>query len=217
MTRDDYTDFAEAWFQVSEVYGRTPSDGAMDLMFNALQRFSLDDIKRALTAHVNDPQHGDFPPKPADVVRHIEGDTDSRSLSAWSKVEDAIRLVGPHQSLVFDDPRLMAVVQDMGGWIELCDVDDRELPFKRNEFTKRYQGYLQRPPEHYPARLIGIAEFANHEHPEFKPEPRLFGDHQQCLAVMERGEQAKRKSMPLGEALAGISERLTSNHTETGE
>ncbi|NEU24520.1 hypothetical protein G4D57_23100, partial [Vibrio parahaemolyticus] len=69
MNPDDYPEFVTTWTQVSEVYGKSPSDGALDLIFSALKRYDLGAIKRALTAHVNDTKHGDFVPKPADIVR----------------------------------------------------------------------------------------------------------------------------------------------------
>lgn len=192
MTPNDYPDFVEAWTQVSEVYGRSPSDGALNLIFNALKRFDLTAIKQALTAHINDPKHGDFPPKPADVVRFLEGDGDTRALSAWSKVITAIERVGPWQSVAFDDPIIHAVIDDMGGWLELCRVTDKEEPFKRNEFAKRYAGYIGRPMDNYPAKLLGEADAANAgEHAEFVKEPKLIGNPERALEVMQRGGERK--------------------------
>ncbi len=127
MTQNDYFEFVEIWSQVAEVYNKQPSDGALNLIFNALQRFDLEQIKQGLTAHINDPKHGDFAPKPADIVRHIEGDGDSRALAAWSKVEQAIRTVGPYESVVFDDPRTMAAVDDMGGWMAANSGEHQEF------------------------------------------------------------------------------------------
>lgn len=211
MTPSDYPAFVEAWSQVAEVYGKAPSDGAMNLIFNSLRRYDLNAIKQALTAHVNDTQHGDFLPKPADIVRHIEGDGDTRALSAWAKVEDAIRRVGPYETVVFDDPRTMAAIEEMGGWIKLCDVTDRDLPFKGNEFKKRYQGYISRPPERHPSKLLGMSEATNAgEHQEFVPEPRLVGNPQQCLAVMKQGAEAQPGINRLSDALDGAAKQLTS-------
>ena len=211
MNANDYPEFVTLWTQVCEVYGKPPSDGALDLMFNALKRFDLEAIKQALTAHVNDTQHGDFVPKPADIVRHIEGDGDTRALSAWAKVEDAIRRVGPYESVVFDDPRTMAAIEEMGGWIKLCDVTDRDLPFKGNEFKKRYQAYISRPPERHPSKLLGMSEATNAgEHQEFVPEPRLIGNPQKCLTVMKQGAEAQHGINRLSDALDGVAGRLTS-------
>ena len=212
MTPSDYPAFIEVWSQVAEVYGKSPSDGAIKLIFNALLRYDLESIKKALTAHVNDTKHGDFVPKPADIVRQIDGDGDTRALTAWAKVEDAIRRVGPYETVVFDDHRTMAAIQEMGGWIRLCDVTERDLPFKGNEFKKRYEGYITRPPEQFPAKLVGMSEATNSgEHGEFVPEPRLIGNPQKCLGVMRQGTEAQPGVMRLSEALKGATKNLTSN------
>lgn len=203
MTQDDYFDFVTLWTQAFDLYGKSPSDGALDLTFAALQRYEVDDIRRALTAHVNDTRHGDFVPKPADIVRHIDGDGDARALTAWSQVEDAIRRVGNYQTVIFDDPRTMAAIEEMGGWIKLCQVTDKELPFTGNAFKKRYQSYLSRPPERFPAKLVGVQEASNAgEHDAFVPEPRLIGDPQKCLAVREQGQEKRPGPMRLSDALA---------------
>lgn len=202
MTPSEYPAFVEIWSQVAEVYGKQPTDGAMNLIFNALLRFDLEQIRQGLTAHVNDPKHGDFAPKPADIVRHIEGDGDSRALSAWSAVDRAIRSVGPYESVVFDDRRTMAVIADMGGWIKLCETTDKDLPFKGSEFVKRFMGYLSRPPEQFPGKLLGMAEADNSgEYGEFVPDPRLIGNPKRCLMVLERGIEKRPGSMRLGDAL----------------
>jgi len=211
MTPRDYSQFVTIWTQASELYSKTPSDGALDLIFSALQRFDIDQIKQGLTAHINDPKHGDFAPKPADIVRHIEGDGDSRALTAWSAVEDAIRTVGPYESVIFDDHRTMAAITDMGGWMKLCEVTEKDLPFKGNEFVKRYMGYLSRPPESFPAKLLGMTEASNTgEHGEFVPEPRLIGSPDKCLEVLRLGSDKKPGPMRLSDALGKTASQLTS-------
>lgn len=209
MNDQDYGQFVAIWSQSYELYNKNPSDGAIEMAFNVLKRFDLEQIKRGLTAHMNDPQQGQFPPKPADVVRQVEGDADSRALTAWSRVDDAIRTVGPYQTVVFDDRITMQVVEDMGGWIDLCSIpNERELEFKRNEFTKRYQGYITRPPQEFPAKLIGVDEWKNAEFPEFKPEPKLIGDQERALAIHRCGSETRKQITPLGQAVQGLQGRL---------
>lgn len=211
MTPNDYPQFVTLWTQICELYGKPPSDGVLDLIFNALKRFELDAIKQALTAHVNDTKHGDFVPKPADIVRQIEGADDVRALVAWTQVDRAIRGVGHWQTVVFDDPRIMVVIEEMGGWMGLCEILEKEVPFKKNEFVKRYQSYISRPPETFPSKLIGQAEAHNAgEYDEHVPEPCLIGDPQKCLAVMKQGSESRPGITRLSDALDGATQRLTS-------
>ena len=122
----------------------------------------MDEIRYGLNLHVRNPDTGMFLPKPADIIRHIDGSSDSQAKVAWSQVDKAIRYHGAWASVVFvEEPRIHAVIADMGGWIKLCATSEREYAFRQNEFEKRYRGYLQAMPEHYPATLVGIAETQN--------------------------------------------------------
>lgn len=210
MIKSEYAQFAAIWTQAYEVYEKKPSDGAIDMAFAALERFDIGDIRRALTAHINDADQGRFTPKPADVVRHIDGDPKSRSLSAWTKVIGAISGCGPWPSVAFDDPIIHVVIEDMGGWIALCEITDKDEPFKRNEFATRYAGYIGRPPETYPAKLIGMSEAHNAgEHAEFVKPPMLIGDAQKALGVIEQGGERKQ----LIHNAAGIAGRIAGQLT----
>jgi hypothetical protein len=184
MKQDEYQQFQVLWTSVCDVYGKSPSDAAIGMNFRALAKYPLAHVRRALDAHLSDSDGGRFMPKPADLIRHIDGDPESQSLLAWSKVEKHIRTVGPWQTVVFDDPNIMAAIEEMGGWIELCKVTEKELPFKRNEFAKRYKGYQLRPPEHYPNRLTGASEAHNARiKSDVKTDPVLIGDPELCQQI----------------------------------
>jgi hypothetical protein len=56
------------------------------MMFRALARYPLADVRNALDAHMRDPQRGRFYPLPADLIAKIEiaGDTHPGSDEAWA-------------------------------------------------------------------------------------------------------------------------------------
>ena len=66
-------------------------------------------VADALNRHAVNPDNGQFLPKPADIVRLINGNTVDRALVAWSTVERAIRSTGPYQSVVFDSPEIIGL------------------------------------------------------------------------------------------------------------
>lgn len=190
MNQSDYLQFVEIWTQACDLYGKPASDGAVNLAFAALDGYDIGDIRTALTAHVRDPDGGRFAPKPADVIRHIDGDPQSKALSAWSKAIDAIAKAGPWNSVCFDDPIIHAVIADMGGWVMFCEMTDEESKYKIHEFQKRYQGYMNRHPETFPGKLIGMTEGQNADKfPDLVPEPLLIGDHRKALAVLSGGSK----------------------------
>jgi hypothetical protein len=50
----------------------------------------------------------------------------------------------------------------MGGWVSLGSKNNEEWPFVKNEFEKRYRGYLGSTlPQVFPKRLIGSHDHTN--------------------------------------------------------
>ncbi len=212
MQQRDFDEFRELMNAVYAFYGKDISPFALDVWWKALLRFDIGAIRNALSLHCQDPDRGQWLPKPADVVRLLDGGSGDRSLQAWSKVERAIRQVGPWQSVVFDDPVIHAVITDMGGWIQLCQVTDDELPFRANEFRKRYQGYALRGCDAFPKALTGIAEAHNRAHGCLTrhDEPLAIGDAGKCAMVFMSGhDQQSAQPVRISQALdvAAIEQR----------
>lgn len=188
MKDADRTKFAELLTGISEIYGKPISRVSMQLWFDALKDYEIDEIASALSRHVRNPDTGKWIPKPADVIAAIDGTAADAAYLAWTKVEEAIQRVGSYETVVFDDPIIHCVVQDMGGWVELGQVETNELKFKANEFAKRYQGYRQKGAvEDYPAKLVGITEGDCASRGFDIPPPVLIGNTGKAMAVEEMG------------------------------
>lgn len=199
MTKNDFDQFCTIWTAAAGMYNQTPSDGTVGFLFQALINYDIREISAALAAHSLDPENGRFAPKPADIVRHIQGDGQSNALIAWTKAHDAIGSAGPYNSVVFDDPKIMAVIEDMGGWIEFNAITEDDRPYKQNEFAKRYQGYTIKPPHRHPPKLLGLAEAQNMVNcPDDIEPPLLIGDKAKALAVLEGGEAKRSGLVALG-------------------
>ena len=187
MLTTDMPDFINLMTGLCVIYGKSMNKALADIYWRALQRFDLPAIKDAFQAHVDNPDTGQFMPKPAEVVKYLEGSTSTQAMQAWTRVERAIGSVGSYRSVVFDDPLIHAVIADMGGWVQLCKTDVKELPFKANEFAKRYASFVLHAPQTYPRQLTGLLEQQNGQL-GFKPEPpALIGDKQKALAVYQHG------------------------------
>jgi hypothetical protein len=84
--------------------------------------------------------------------------------------------------VVFDDARIHTVIQDMGGWVSLCETTVDELPFRGHDFQARYVGYVGQPLTRYPRALTG--RLAGHG----KTEPPVFlGDVEKAQQVYQGG------------------------------
>lgn len=187
MNESDKEQFAQTMVGIGELYAKSISPQLISLYWEALKRYELDEVVRGLNQHVVDPDSGQFMPKPADVVRQVDGDTNSQALTAWSKVEGAISRVGHWRSVVFDDAIIHAVIEDMGGWTNLCMVTNEEIPYRRNEFEKRYRGYANRGVVDYPKKLMGRADAHNEQQGFPVNQPVMIGDVNHAKLILEGG------------------------------
>lgn len=187
--KNDFKRFLAVLTGVADYYGKELSEMAIEVYWHGLDQYDLAAVEKALWAHTQNPDSGQFMPKIADVAKMLQGSTQDSALQAWSKVDRAIRTVGTHRSVVFEDPLIHRVIVEMGGWIQLGTKDDEEWPFVRNEFVNRYRGYRMRSetPE-YPPVLIGIAEASNSKNNQEHVEaPMLIGDPKRAEQVLRLG------------------------------
>jgi hypothetical protein len=187
MNDNDREVFASCLTSAAEIVGKDLSPQAIKLYWEILKKYEIEDVERAFFSHASNPDVGQFMPKPADIVKAIDGGGESRSMQAWSKVERAVRVVGPYQTVVFDDPVIHRVLSDMGGWVGFGSIEDKEMPFKANEFNKRYLGYSMRTDLQYPRKLIGIAEVHNESEDQKIAPPTFIGLPEKAQAVFDGG------------------------------
>lgn len=191
MQQSDFDDFASMLNAVSELYGKPQSDMAIGMWWNALKHYDLVAIQQGFNRHVQNPDSGQFMPKPADIVKMLQGSTQDTAMLAWAKVDKAVRQVGTYRSVAFDDPIIHRVLHDMGGWIKLGSKPESEWPFIAREFENRYRGYRLRSerPE-YPPVLVGMAEAHNSKEGHQSEPPMLVGDARTAMLVMQGGTTA---------------------------
>ena len=188
MIDTDRVNFFTLVADVYAFYGREFSDFAGTVWWTALRPFDLAAIADAFGRHCVNPDSGQYLPKPADVVRMLQGSTQDAAMVAWSKVDKAVRSVGAYQTVAFDDPLIHRVLDDMGGWIALGQKEEKEWPFVAKEFENRYRGYRMRSetPE-YPRSLPGIAQAQNSMNGLAAPEPVLIGNAEAARQVLLGG------------------------------
>lgn len=191
MRDSELPEFAKTLLAVSDYYGKELSENVTDLYWNGLREYDLQAVKKALWAHVRNPDTGQFMPKIADVAKVLQGRTDDQAALAWSKVNQAVRRVGTYQCVVFDDPIIHRVISDMGGWVLIGSKDDKEWPFIAREFETRYRGYRMRDetPE-YPPVLVGMANAHNGQQGFRLNPPILIGDEVKATLVLKGGTTA---------------------------
>jgi hypothetical protein len=191
MKPSDYEEFKRGITGVMSFYRKEVSNFALDIWWNALKNYDLKAINDAFGRHLMNPDTGQFEPKPADIIRMMQGSTLDSALLAWAKVDRAIRHVGTHQSVVFDDPLIHAVIYEMGGWVALGQKREDEWPFVAKEFEARYRGYKARGEKPaYTGILLGIADSQNQREGFAAQPPILIGNESQANQVLMLGSDS---------------------------
>lgn len=195
MNTQDREQFAQLLTDVLGFYGQTTSTFALSVWWEACRGLEFSAVQRALSRHAMDPERGMFAPKPADVVRQVQGTPTDRAARAWSIVLDAASRVGAYTDVVFDDPIIHVVVEDMGGWVALCRTDTDRLSYLQHRFTEAYRAYTNRGDlTQYPRKLTGDRSpdevyMARGLPP---PKPVLIGDPVRAQRVLTNGSSAGR-------------------------
>lgn len=207
MKKDDLQDFTNLWNAIYSFYQKEASAMMVSLAFAALIEYELPDINRALQAHIKNPDGGKWPPKPADVVKFIDGGPETRAAIALTKAHKAAQRCGRYESVCFDDPVIHHVIRDMGGWVAWCLIEEKERPFKHNEFQKRYTGALSGQREDHPMRLMGITELTNSRagFDEFVKPPVIIGDEQKAKQVYLTGVSKNEQFKRIGEDILSLA------------
>ena len=188
MNQSDYDNFVDVMQLVSEQYGKKPSDGLIALYWQGLNGYEFAAVREAIGKHLANTDTGQFMPKIADIIRMMQGTSLDSALSAWSKVDRAVRDIGPYETVVFDDPIIHKVLHDMGGWLMLSEKTDDDWPFIAKEFENRYRGFKSRNERiEYPAKLIGLFEANNSKEGYQVAQPMLIGDKTKAMEVLQLG------------------------------
>ncbi|SEL12842.1 hypothetical protein SAMN05216359_105298 [Roseateles sp. YR242] len=194
MQPDEYPKFLEVLTGVHDFYGKDMSDFAASLWIEAMKAFELQQVTKALTGHLMDADRGQFMPKPADIVRQLQGTQTDRALVAWGKVSAAIGQVGAYSDVVFDDPLIHLCVVDAGGWPKVCRTTYEEQSYLQHRFCEAYRAYARRGEcGEYPGRLTGAGsgrdDFAKRG--MLPPPPVLVGDKDLARLVLSGGTVAR--------------------------
>ncbi len=218
MQEHDWTQFAELLVELSELHGKCMSSHLTEVYWRALEIFEWVDVKAAFKAHTRNPDSGQFFPKPADIVRFIDGSGETRALKAWTIVEKAIHCIGIYQSVVFDDCLIHAAIEEMGGWVKLCSMTLNDLPFRAQEFQKRYMAFVIKKPTRYPSCLHGLSALENAKNGYEVELPLLIGDAAKAEQVRLNGGVVVLNVEPLKtiqSVLANTIKQLEENHDES--
>lgn len=166
MQTEDRTRFASAIHGTFEIYSvKQVSEQLMDIWWATLKPYDIADVCRALTKHISDPERGQFPPKPADVIRFLAcGEKEQlenlkgKAEMQWLNVTKAITCCGAYRTPKFKDPLTTATISALGGWPFICGKTTQQLDFLQKQFVSTYVDFEKSPLEALPNHIAGIED-----------------------------------------------------------
>lgn len=184
MQNEEMPEFVELLTALSLSYGKSLNEFAIERYWETLKPFSFSDVKQALyCCTTQNPDKGQFMPEATEILRYMTDSTEVQALKAWLLVVKIVERVGSYNSLVFDDPILHRVIDEMGGWRKLCESTLDEMRYKGQEFKKLYVAYSIHPPSEYPKKLQGT---------DSSQPPVLIGDVEKAKQVYYGGIDSRK-------------------------
>lgn len=164
MNSEDKKAFQVLMVGAGETYGRQITRPLLDIYFEALKQYSIEEVSVSFSKHLVCPKHGTFFPKPADLVRNIKADEippEMMAEMAWMQIEDQMRRKGAYGSLKLDDKQALAAVKSLGSWQDLCHTNTDKLQWVKKQFVENYMTFENTPVEMLPSHLPGIEDLHN--------------------------------------------------------
>lgn len=185
MTKDDKKQFSAMIKSVAQLFDKKITSGMMQVYWDCVQDYQLEHVRLALTYAC---KKSKFFPKPADIQEFMSGTPDEAAALGFDKLITAIRSSGSIASVVFDDPVIHVVVDQMGGWLKVCKWETNELAFRQHDYVKRHTMLQRIGVQSWPCKLKGSTELANQDHyPEWVPPPVFVGNRDAALSVLAGG------------------------------
>jgi hypothetical protein len=206
MHPSDELPFAALLADALAYYRQPVSEFTVSVWWGACQNYSMEQVRKAMTAHATDPDRGQFAPKVADIVRILGGTTTDRAQLAWGKAYEAAKTVGAYSDVVFDDPAIHAAIDDMGGWVKFCRSETKDLSYLQHRFCECHKAYVGRGQFEYPRVLGGdrSSDDAYAKRGLKPPKPTVIGDIDRARLVYRGGAVGAKTAITfngIGEAL----------------
>ncbi|MCP4763806.1 MAG: hypothetical protein GY870_18690 [archaeon] len=181
--------FMEAFSAMCLALDKEPTKAFVKVYFDALKEFDIKDVLAAISQSI---LKSSWFPKPVELRSLIGGSNTDNSEIQCAQAFEAVRRVGPYESVVFDDPVTQEVIkQYYGGWPKFCEGDEGEEVFKKNDFKKAYKSFSNQNRKHY-GPLYGISAIGNDSNGiKQKPKIKMIGNPERCKQIMDRKKENK--------------------------
>lgn len=158
MTKErDYERFVELmeWAETRTAMPNGKQLGPLTLaFFDDLAEYSFEAVDWAVRAHCRTQR---FFPMLADIRALIDGTPEEQAAEAWGVVLEARKRYRAWRGVRFPNPVFHYAIRLMGGWEELCRVDEDQLYWRGKDFKELYiTGMRKARWEYEPAYFEGL-------------------------------------------------------------
>ncbi len=195
MDRHDVERFGNLMAALAENFHDQLSAIGIELRFMALAEFSIEEVERAAMGLLRDQKFKKMPTV-ADFIEYLQGSGQSVSEAAAQKAIYAVRTHGHRKTIVFDDPVLMSVIHQLGGWVKFCEDcgNEDQVVWMRKHVALIYDSHRKLGRERF-GSLPGLIEIDNRDKGDryraaIGP-PVFVGDEEKARAVLEHIGEAK--------------------------
>ena len=147
--------FAKIISGLQVYYRHEMSEIEMSIYWSALQDWTEERLREAASSHV---RRSKWFPKLSELAEAVGGSETDAASEAWLRVLRAVGSVGRYRSIDFG-AEANAATQSVGGWIKLCGMAEKELPFVERRWKQAFD-HARRAgvPSDAGRHLIGEAE-----------------------------------------------------------
>ena len=150
MDDSNKKEFATVFYAMGEFYDKKVSTELLVMYFDDLLEFTIEQVRHGAKCHRQDPKHGTFFPKPADIIRHLQTgklSTEEKAELAWAQVQQCLRKNGSYGGLKMEDKQGIAALKSFTTWKEFCAMDASKQTWAKKEFLSMYSTYENTPLE----------------------------------------------------------------------
>jgi len=165
MQSQEKPEFFEILAGLSEIFDKVLSKPTLEIYWNALKEYTIDDFKKATNNIVRTYKYASFP-KPAEFIEYINPlqDIEAKAEFAMDEFWEHFNDSG-HESFEWGDPVLAMTVEHYGGWGMILDTMPRDnlkdQIFWIKDFKKTYAIFVRFPRKKVRLRFIGLFESDN--------------------------------------------------------
>jgi hypothetical protein len=149
MTPVDGVRFTAGIIALAELAQFAMTEALLGVYFKALNDLSIEQVEAAVDILLRTSCNYGMP-KPVHIREAALGSPGDVAMLAWERVLTALRHHGGYVSVDFQDAVIHRVIEDLGGWVKLCDLpsDPKEQAYRQQDFREappRLPGEAPRP------------------------------------------------------------------------